>query len=336
MVRWWRVEKGRSHPSLAGLDALLSSRTKIVALTHVSNVLGRVCDVSACAALCKQRSPGVHVVVDGVAYVPHRFADLNVLQSRGVDWYAVSLHKLYGPHLGAIVGRVRSPRLEGEEEETEAEGTELGRKRKRLPEKGDKHIQKTIAGRVKVARHDETQTCPVGPRESHALACGQHQGSGVVLGDTLGTVSLEACAGVRGLEEYFQALGQGRGMAYAWARIKAAESGPQAILLEALRKSKRVRVLGDEDNESNSAGLICGERLPTISFVHSHYSAREIVTHALEAGVAGRCGNFLAPRLLAALGDDVGDTVVRFSLCHYNNEEEVRHLMAALEGLAKW
>ena len=64
--------------------------------------------------------------------------------------------------------------------------------------------------------------------------------------------------------------------------------------------------------------------------------ALRVAIQKLLAGVAGRCGNFLAPRLLAALGDDVGDTVVRFSLCHYNNEEEVRHLVAALEGLAKW
>ena len=74
-----------------------------MALTHVSNVLGRVCDVRACAALCKRRSPGVRVVVDGVAYVPHRFANLTELQGNGVDWYAISLHKLYGPHLGALV-----------------------------------------------------------------------------------------------------------------------------------------------------------------------------------------------------------------------------------------
>ena len=354
-MRWWRLEKGRSHPSLAGLDALLSSQTKIVALTHVSNVLGRVCDVRACAALCKQRSPGVHVVVDGVAYVPHRFADVAALQAQGVDWYAISLHKLYGPHLGAIVGPV--PPLRQKEAAVEVE---VGRKRKReqRQEGEETSMQRMTASRAKVPRRDEKHTRSASPQErkgpvsGRQARCGsttsgaasstggkhspRHLGPHVVLGDTLGTVSLEACAGVRGLEEYFRALGQGRGMPHAWARIQAAERGPQAALLESLRKSKRVRILGDDDTENDSIDLICGERLPTVSFVHSHYSAQEIVARALEAGVAGRCGNFLAPKLLEALGSGVGDAVVRFSLCHYNNEEEVRHLMRALEEMSEW
>ena len=122
-------------------------------------------------------------------------------------------------------------------------------------------------------------------------------------------------------------------MAHAWARIEAAERRPQIVLLEALRKSERVRVLGD-DNSSHD--LVCGERLPTVSFVHSHYSAQEIVACAKEAGIAGRCGNFLAPNLLEALGVGAGGTVARFSLCHYNNEMEVHQLVRALEGMKEW
>ena len=62
--------------------------------------------------------------------VLHRFANLTELQGNGVDWYAISLHKLYGPHLGALVGRV--PVQEDCKQDKLKEKHQVGQKRKQL------------------------------------------------------------------------------------------------------------------------------------------------------------------------------------------------------------
>ncbi len=86
------------------LDAyasLLGPRTKIVAVTHVSNALGTVNPVAELARLA--HAVGATVVVDGAQAVPHAAVDVAAL---GADFYAFSGHKLYAPMgIGALWGR---------------------------------------------------------------------------------------------------------------------------------------------------------------------------------------------------------------------------------------
>ena len=83
------------------LDALLGPRTRIVAVSHVSNSLGTVLPVAAIAA--RARAVGAISVVDGAQAVPHRPVDVQAL---GCDFYAFSGHKLYGPTgSGVLWGR---------------------------------------------------------------------------------------------------------------------------------------------------------------------------------------------------------------------------------------
>jgi cysteine desulfurase/selenocysteine lyase len=79
----------------------LTPRTRIVALAHVSNVLGSVLPVAAIARLA--REAGALVVVDGAQGAPHLDFDVRDL---GCDFYAFSGHKTYGPTgIGALWGR---------------------------------------------------------------------------------------------------------------------------------------------------------------------------------------------------------------------------------------
>lgn len=79
----------------------LSARTKIVAVSHESNVLGIVNPVKEIASLA--RSKGALVVCDGAQVVAHKKVDVAKL---GVDFYAFSGHKLYGPTgVGVLFGR---------------------------------------------------------------------------------------------------------------------------------------------------------------------------------------------------------------------------------------
>ncbi|WP_369256921.1 SufS family cysteine desulfurase [Geodermatophilus amargosae] len=86
---------------LDGYAALLTERTKIVALSHVSNALGTVLPIDAMIAMAKAR--GIPVVVDGAQAVAHLPVDVTAL---GADFYVFSGHKIFGPTgIGAIYGR---------------------------------------------------------------------------------------------------------------------------------------------------------------------------------------------------------------------------------------
>src|SRR5262249_25168248 len=86
---------------LAALPALLTARTRLVAVSHVSNVLGTINPVREIASLAHAR--GVPVLVDGAQAAPRIPVDVQAL---GCDFYAVSGHKLYGPSgIGALYAR---------------------------------------------------------------------------------------------------------------------------------------------------------------------------------------------------------------------------------------
>ena len=82
-------------------EALLSPRTRLVAVGHVSNALGTVLPVARIVKAAHAR--GVPVLLDGAQAVPHGGADVQALDC---DFYAFSAHKLYGPTgIGVLYGR---------------------------------------------------------------------------------------------------------------------------------------------------------------------------------------------------------------------------------------
>lgn len=86
---------------LGRLDDLLSHRTRLVALTGMSNVLGTINPIGQIAALAKER--GALILVDGAQSVPHRSIDVCNPQ---IDFLAFSGHKLFGPSgIGVLYGR---------------------------------------------------------------------------------------------------------------------------------------------------------------------------------------------------------------------------------------
>ena len=99
-LRWVEPEPDGSLPAQKVIDAI-GPKTRMIALTHMSNVLGTVVDVKAvCAAA---RAAGIVTVIDGsqgAVHMPVNVADL------GCDFYAITGHKLYGPSgSGALYGR---------------------------------------------------------------------------------------------------------------------------------------------------------------------------------------------------------------------------------------
>lgn len=100
VVKTWRVDPRTFQCSLHDLKALLNPKTRLVAFPHVSNLLGEIVDVSAITDLVHRH--GARVVVDGVAYAPHRAIDV---AAWNVDFYVYSTYKVFGPHMAALFGR---------------------------------------------------------------------------------------------------------------------------------------------------------------------------------------------------------------------------------------
>lgn len=86
---------------LDDLDTLLTDRTKLVAVQHVSNALGTIQDVGTIVDRAKK--VGAKVLIDGAQWVAHHPTDVQAL---GCDFYAISGHKLFGPTgIGVLWGR---------------------------------------------------------------------------------------------------------------------------------------------------------------------------------------------------------------------------------------
>ncbi|MFD0773020.1 cysteine desulfurase [Streptomonospora algeriensis] len=99
-LRWFPVTS-RGRLDLSGIDELINDRTKLVALTHQSNVLGTVNPVAAIAE--RAHAHGALVLVDAAQSVPHMPVDVAEL---GVDFLAFSGHKMLGPNgIGVLWGR---------------------------------------------------------------------------------------------------------------------------------------------------------------------------------------------------------------------------------------
>ncbi|MBP2158194.1 MULTISPECIES: aminotransferase class V-fold PLP-dependent enzyme [Asticcacaulis] len=86
---------------MAAFDAVLTDRVKIVAVTHMSNVLGTINPISE--IIQKAHAVGAKTVIDGAQGIVHLDVDVKALDA---DFYVFSAHKLYGPTgLGVLYGK---------------------------------------------------------------------------------------------------------------------------------------------------------------------------------------------------------------------------------------
>ncbi|KAH6854595.1 pyridoxal phosphate-dependent transferase [Chaetomium sp. MPI-CAGE-AT-0009] len=110
-LKWWHPNRdapdAKTNPKLLASDlpALLTPKTRLVTCTHASNILGTIHDIKAITATVRTHSPNALVCIDAVAYAPHR--QINV-RDLGVDFYAFSWYKVYGPHLAQLYAGPRA------------------------------------------------------------------------------------------------------------------------------------------------------------------------------------------------------------------------------------
>ena len=100
VLKWVDVTEEGAF-DIEAFEATLSEKTKLVTVTHMSNVLGTVTPLAEIVRIAHAR--GIPVLVDGSQGAVHTRVDVQAL---GVDFYVVTGHKLYGPTgIGALYGR---------------------------------------------------------------------------------------------------------------------------------------------------------------------------------------------------------------------------------------
>jgi cysteine desulfurase family protein (TIGR01976 family) len=99
-VRWVAFDPATGELDPAAVAAELSPRTRLVAVTGASNLIGTRPDLPAIAAAV--HAVGAWLYVDGVHLAPHSLVDMVAL---GADFFACSPYKFLGPHCGVVAGR---------------------------------------------------------------------------------------------------------------------------------------------------------------------------------------------------------------------------------------
>jgi cysteine desulfurase / selenocysteine lyase len=100
VLKWLEIDDD-GNVDLSALDALTSPRTKMVAITHMSNVLGVKTPAAQIVEIAHAK--GAPVLLDGCQAAVHGRVDVQAL---GVDYYAMTGHKLYGPTgIGVLYGK---------------------------------------------------------------------------------------------------------------------------------------------------------------------------------------------------------------------------------------
>ncbi len=152
-------------------------------------------------------------------------------------------------------------------------------------------------------------------------------------------VQVAGCAGVL---DYFEALyrhhyvipdeAQGGNAAIAQkmeqigALIHNHENQLAKPILDYLDNNRNVRLIGKAHTRD-------GDRSPTIAFQPLRASARSVSSQMQDRGIGCESGHFYAWRLIRDLGIDPDDGVVRISLVHYSNQEEVERVLVALDSV---
>jgi selenocysteine lyase/cysteine desulfurase len=298
-VRLWHAERGADgnhRPLLSTLESLLSRRTLIVAFPQVSNILGEVWDPTpVCRAA---RGSGARVVVDGVAFTPHRLPDVGAY---GCDWYVYSCYKVFGPHMAAVFGTrdawsgLTGPNHGFISRENMPYKFELG---------GVCH-----EGAAAVASLWDylraVDDIAIDPRAVGGIEAG-------VVSDARDRAHRAGACD----EPIDRSI-----MNRAFETFEAIENPLTESILGGLRSIPGVRIVGPAE--------MTADRLGIVGFTHERVRSEAIARACAARDVGIKHGNFYSPRLLETMGIDTVDGVARVSIAHYNDESDVERFLDA-------
>ena len=293
-VRWAEIETETGELPAAQYDDLLSERTRLVAVTAASNILGTRPDVPTITA--KAHAVGALTYVDGVHATPHGPVDVAAL---GADFFATSAYKWSGPHVGAVVSDpVLLARL---------------------------NPDKLASSPSQVPDRFETGTPPYADFAGVAaavdyLAALDNGGldNGGLHNAGLSSAALDNAA----LDN--AALGSRRERLLAsMAAAEEHELRLFAVLADGLASMRHVTLYGK-----------AARRTATAYFTVSGYTPRDVAEHLASRKVNVWNGHNYAWELTAALGIRDTGSAVRAGLVHYNDRSDVDRLLDGVAELA--
>jgi cysteine desulfurase family protein (TIGR01976 family) len=268
VVRWAEIDKSIAELPAAQYSSLVSERTRLVAVTAASNIVGTRPDVAAIAAAA--HGVGALCYVDGVHATPHIPVDVRAF---GADFYATSAYKWSGPHIGTVIA---DPALLG------------------------------------TLRPDK-----LAPASDHVPERFER-----------GTAAFADLAGVVAAVDHLADLAPGTGsrrrrVLASMAAVEAYEAELFGRMLGGLAGLDRVTLYGG-----------AARRTPTAFFTVAGFTPRETAARLAEAGINVWSGDNYAWELAGALGLRPTGGAVRAGLVHYNDDNDVDRLLAAVADLA--
>lgn len=294
-VREWSVDSDSGLLNLADLEALLGERTKLICVTHASNLAATINPVREICGLAHEH--GAMVVVDGVSWAPHDAIDVKALDC---DFYLYSTYKTYGPHLGLMYARREL--LDGLE--NQAHYFNAAKPTARLAPAGPDHAAIGASAGI-VDYYEDLYRHHFGP----AGHTGGHTGGDT--GDDTGDDAADQPA--RSAVDRIAAVFQ---------MVTAHEEALMTPLIEFLL-TKDVRLIGSPETSR-------AVRAPTIAFAPERNTPTTVVEALAGQGIGIGGGDFYARRLVDALGLE---QVVRISMVHYNTLDEVARTIDALDAV---
>ena len=277
VIKEWKINLDNSELEIEDLQKLLSPKTKIVAVTHTSNIVGSNNNIKEIAKIVHKNNS--LIVADGVSYAPHGLPDVKDLD---VDFYTFSLYKTFGPHLGLLYGKYDIL--------------------KSLPNQNHEFVKDELPNTVlnPGGSNHELTACLVGVGEYFDNLYHHH------FSEDLSNRRHKINLINKLMNVYENKLGN--------------------TLIEFLLTKKNVKIIGKKECKNK-------DRAPTISFIIKNKSSKEICDSLIRDNIGIRNGNFYAWRCLNALGIEQEDGVIRASIVHYNNINEVELLIKSLDKL---
>ena len=289
--RFWEFDPVSRRLELDGLAKVMSSRTKLVAFTHASNIFGTIHPVAEITRFVHDH--GAKVCVDGVAYAPHRLVDVAALD---VDFYVLSLYKVYGPHHALLYGKYAH-----------------------LLELAGQYHYFIPPDRIPYKLQPGNPNYELSWGSAGIVDYVEELGARVGASADAGTADRAEMGGPRATPATPRVR-----MEAAFDAIAAHEEVLARRLLDYLATKPRVRVVGEATADR-------AVRVPTISFTVDGVSAPDIVRQIDPLGIGIRYGDFHSRRLVDQLGLQAAGGVVRVSMVHYNTVDEIDRLIAGLD-----
>jgi len=285
----WKMNPETYELETSDLEKLLSDKTKLVCVNHSSNIVGSVNDIQTIAKMV--HDSGGLILVDGVSYAPHHAVDVKALD---IDFYGLSLYKVFGPHLGLLfVKKDHHQLLSNESLDFQ-------------PQQYEKMTTPGAPNFVRIALNPGG----VNHEEGACLA-------GIT--DYLDSVYYNH------FEE--KEKDQFSRVKKVFELIEEHESKMSKIFLDYVQSNPKIKLIGKTDSDTTL-------RQPTFSFsISGKLSNKELVGELTKRKIAIQSGCFYAWRCVRALGIDTETGVIRVSLVHYNTEDEVKYLCSCLDEI---